>query len=720
MYNYTITIDGHTFGNDEISEPKLKKAVSARGFPIGEVVIGTFSVSLPPGIPAGENVYSPFSERAKVEFKVATEAEQLSLGTYFIGKRKHSHKFIGIGSRISLTCYDRLAFANQDFDMEGDEKTEVSYTAALNYIAQKIGCAVDIPAGLGGCYFRLDRDRTMRDVLSLIAGATGTNCMMSRRDVMTFVKPFHADGNYYAIPDEDRTEPFLGREWLPTKVTVYNDKDSFSAGDGDFMHEVELQNDAASQEMTDSIYADLIGHAYLPYKVQRAKVPLWLDLFDNTNAWAYENHTGDSVVVSKSFIGSLSMDFLPDCAYATFSADDIDEVRDEFAWLTDRDKVKKDEKISGNSLGNRYGMKSVKVTKGKNTVGAEEAETVTEARFDNAEITFSDKTDINNPLDCGRICVDGDGDLNVHSGGLLTEAQDFKGAINELFGQGASGGWVRPVSWLPLPEPEPNQAVFLIVPEDEKPITGEIIISISSTETDNPPTGTVDFGAGYDIVDLETLQNEQSSQWYKVVPVPENYGGGYEQKIIAVTITSGAVKIVLPGYTADACFGADWSTEFDGWCGMSGYNKINHIKKIGAPDILGALSINYCRQHYFKIDTSKTEELRLSDYMYTRMYFPKAKKLKAVNGQIVCVNSCRYYGMTTLYLPELDEVDFNGGTYNNPDGYISPELISDIVCPVKFKAHPAFKELADGKNGVRWIDPTDLKEYGGNLDFKLR
>lgn len=489
---YSLTIDGHTFTDDEIGSPKLRKAVATKGLPIGEVVIGTFTVSVPPGVPLEGGAYTPFTQRAQADFS----AVGMSLGTYFIAKRKKARSYLGANERTALTCYDRLAFSNQDFDMEGGEDTEVSYTEALNYVAQRIGCEVNTPTGLSGYYLKLDRDRTMRDVLALIAGATGTNCFMSHEDVLTFAKPFDPHARYIDIDSADRTEPYLGNVWEPLKVTVYNDNDSFSAGDGDFLHEIKLYNDAACQDMADNVYRSLNGHVYLPFKTKRAKVPLWANLFDNVNVWEYTNHTVDPAVVSKSFITNLSMDYYSDCAYATLCADDVDDVRDEFSWLTDQDKVKKDEKISGNKIGNRYGMKSIGINKGNDSVGAEAATTVTEARFDNAEVTFRDKTDDSKPINGGKLFMDTEQQsINLEMKNLPTVAQDLHGAIKELFEQGTSGGWVRPADWIELPEPADNQITLHVITTADN----TDVYTIGATrEYEVTATGnvTVDWGDG--------------------------------------------------------------------------------------------------------------------------------------------------------------------------------------------------------------------------------
>ena len=79
---------------------------------------------------------------------------------------------------------------------------------------------------------------------------------------------------------------------------------------------------------------------------------------------------------------------------------------------------------------------------------------------------------------------------------LLTDAQDFVGAINELFQDGGGGGeWQPPAWWIPVPEPEPYEILVLVWVTSTNKYFG---LSLVNNETGQSAEGALscDWGDG--------------------------------------------------------------------------------------------------------------------------------------------------------------------------------------------------------------------------------
>lgn len=536
MYDYQLKIGDIILTNDQIVSPKLSKNVSGNGMTVGDVVVGAFTVSIPDRTENSSSIYD-FPPQAEVEFS----ANGIKIGTYFIARRKKVKNFAESPSLLQLTCYDRLAFSNKEFTLGAETgQAESTFEEALAFILEELGCGLD-GSFLGSSYsFSLDKTRTIREVLSMIAGGSGGSFFMTLSDKLAFVTPYIVSKmRELDISADDMSPPFLGNPWFLKKVTVTGDNGEFSSGTGELRETLRFQNDAASQDMADIIMTNCNNIAYLPFEISNAKVPIFTNLYDIVHAWEYQING----ITSKTYMTKLDLEYFPDCAYASLGAANIDDIRYEFDLDTNARKVEKDHKIGTVRLGNKYGMKSTaKKTTATATPNSREFSqklsplkstySLQEARIDNAEITFRDLTDMEKPIDCGKIYIDADGSANMDCKGLKTAAQDIRGAINELFSSEPKGGdeWLPPSDWL----------------KNEYPGDGKVavIAGIWADNDYNRLSFDMDPGVGISTVDwgdgtVETSEYSNLSHYYEK-GVGHLIGGGNTQVRAVFTPRSGS------------------------------------------------------------------------------------------------------------------------------------------------------------------------------------
>lgn len=451
MYSIVVHADGGnlTYLDAELSDIKYDNSIGSNGFTIGAVAIGAFSFKCPPlaiKAQATYGIYHPLLPRTQCDLY----SSGVLLGTYFIDIVKQN-LIIDNEDRITISCLDKMAFANKPFDYENGTKICGS-NEALTYIANEMGCVIGL-ANINEFNFDLETEYTQRDVLAMIARASGGNFIMTHGNVLKLVSSNNMPGD---LAIGAYKKPSFGAEWNLQQVNVSNGDTQAVVGTAyDDLYKLDVSLGVSDDDVASTanfIFNVCSEYYYIPFKISRAKVPLDTELFYHVPIYSRP----DNGVISKPYITQLSMSYTNeqgiDTAYATLSASDTMETRSAFSFDTGRNNAKKDKKLSTVRLGNKYGMKSNYTKTGINTVGAEETSKKYKAQFDKAEIAFTDVT--TTETDLGKVYID-DTDLinpslNMSCKGLKTTAQDVKGAINELFLLGGSGYTINP-EWLPLP-----------------------------------------------------------------------------------------------------------------------------------------------------------------------------------------------------------------------------------------------------------------------------
>lgn len=507
MYSIVVhAIGGNlTYVNSELSDIKYDNSLGGNGFTIGAVAIGAFSFKCPPlstKAMATYGIYQGVAPRAQCDFY----SNGVLLGTYFVDNIKQN-LVINNEDRITISCFDKMAFANKSFEYDNGTKI-CGFGEALTHIVNGMGCTFD--GDINECNFDLENEYTQRDVLSMIAKASGGNFIMSRGNVLRLVTIPSSD-----LAIEAHTKPTFGAEWKLQQVTVSNNDTQATIASAltDDLYKLDIDLSISDDDVANTvncIFERCSGHYYIPFKMAKSKVPLNAELLYYVPIFSHIDNTVEPPVTSKPYITQMSMSYTNeqgiDTAYATLSASDTLETRSAFAFDKNKNNVKKDKKLSTVQQGNKYGMKSVYTKTGTNTVGAEEPSKKYKAQFDKAEISFTDIT--STETDLGKVYID-DTDtvspsLNMTCKGLKTTAQDIKGAINELFSLG--GSYQISKEWLTLPPALTGEITMLV--NDTVPLQF-YFSNISSTN--RTWTCTVDWGDGI----VENYNGDDPVDWEK-------------------------------------------------------------------------------------------------------------------------------------------------------------------------------------------------------------
>lgn len=431
------THEYHDYMSNEFSEITIQKTLCSGGAKIGNAAMGTMTVICP---------IEYISDRSPV--KAVVNGYETG-NTYYIGQ------YDSMRFHCKVTAYDKMIYARQYYaDIDGRENKEISSSAVLNKIAEAIGAELDI---IDISYsFDMNTDDlyslTLEDILKQIALVNGGNFAIIN-DKLTFLK-FGEDRTTYEFADNDHTFINVGSRdniyFNYGKVIVRNGNDTFEYGDGDKAHTLEISSKYCDEAQARELLRIMSGVNYKSFRCDKCICPIDLEVGDKA-VFSYEN-PGDIFTIT-SYTKNMT------CAgcFAFLNSDEQADVRNAFVFETPRkkelkNKLEKDKKYSSVKIGDKYGFTSSGKTSAGRSVGAAAITQKQELQIDNAEITMKDVTE-ESPVEAGKIYLDNTDtqtkSINMKMNGLLTNAQDVRGAINELFQEGAEvdDDWVRPSDW---------------------------------------------------------------------------------------------------------------------------------------------------------------------------------------------------------------------------------------------------------------------------------
>lgn len=420
------THEYHDYMSNEFSDITIQKTLCSGGAKIGNTVTGVMTVICP---------IEYISDRSPV--KAVVNGFETG-NTYYIGQ------YDSMRFHCKVTAYDKMIYARQYYaDIDGRENKEISSSAVLNKIAEAIGAELDI---IDISYsFDMNTDDlyslTLEDILKQIALVNGGNFAIIN-DKLTFLK-FGEDRTTYEFADNDHTFINVGSRdniyFNYEKVIVRNGNDTFEYGDGDKAHTLEISSKYCDEAQARELLRIMSGVNYKSFRCDKCICPIDLEVGDKA-VFSYEN-PGDIFTIT-SYTKNMT------CAgcFAFLNSDEQADVRNAFVFEIPRkkelkNKLEKDKKYSSVKIGDKYGFTSSGKTSAGKSVGAAAITQKQELQIDNAEITMKDVTE-ESPVEAGKIYLDNTDtqtkSINMKMNGLLTNAQDVRGAINEAAGFGVT------------------------------------------------------------------------------------------------------------------------------------------------------------------------------------------------------------------------------------------------------------------------------------------
>lgn len=206
---------------------------------------------------------------------------------------------------------------------------------------------------------------------------------------------------------------------------------------------------------------------------------------------------------------------------------------------------------------------------------------------------------------------------------LLTAAQDFAGAINELFQSGSGGGdeWTFPEHWPEIPEPAPNQVVVYL--EAEEPGYGFPVQFYSHLSDDYFGGGTIDWGDGT----VDTVVGGDTTVSHAIVAHQYTAAGQYIATITCGTDETGIyaaylnnsfaggvsssslrqkwVKAIKVGSLVETCASSNESVNGSNYAAFSWYVNIVYLKFLGKPLYCYFSNMIYMKKIEFGADIAK-------------------------------------------------------------------------------------------------------------------
>ena len=212
---------------------------------------------------------------------------------------------------------------------------------------------------------------------------------------------------------------------------------------------------------------------------------------------------------------------------------------------------------------------------------------------------------------------------------LLTAAQDFAGAINELFQSGSGGGdedWIFPEHWLDIPDPEPNQVILYV--EAESAGYGFVVQFYSNSDTDYTRSGVVEWGDGASSAVVSTAElsasnfricHKYTDAGQYIVKINCNRGetGGYAVRLtntygndadsgdLVNSLNLGWVKAVKVGSEVEVCASSDESVDGTNYAAFNTFSNLMYVKFIGAPSYCYFANLRYLKKIEFGGDITK-------------------------------------------------------------------------------------------------------------------
>ena len=206
---------------------------------------------------------------------------------------------------------------------------------------------------------------------------------------------------------------------------------------------------------------------------------------------------------------------------------------------------------------------------------------------------------------------------------LLTAAQDFAGAINELFQSDPGGGdeWEFPEHWPDIPEPAPNQVVVYL--EVDEPGYGFPVQFYSHLSDDYFGGGTIDWGDGT----VDTVVGGDITVSQAIIAHQYTAAGQYIATITCGTDETGIyaaylnnsfaggvsysslhqkwVKAIKVGALVETCASSNESVNGSNYAAFSRYVNIVYLKFIGKPLYCYFSNMRYLKKIEFGADIAK-------------------------------------------------------------------------------------------------------------------
>lgn len=506
-----------TFRGNVLSNIKRSQSFGATGYPVGKVAVGQLSFSCP-------KIEEEIADRARVVFQATNlrddgnDSDSVRMA-FYIDKIKKNHSSSS-NDRMTVSCYDILAFANQPFEYawtEGvdEKKNFVNFRLAVRYIVDRLGCGVKwMNCPIQNAHLALDREYTMREVLGYIAAANGGNCYYDHAADYIIIAGRGVEGETIEISASQHTRVQTGKKWRAEGIVLSNGTSEVSVGElTEPTRVVRCEIPIATDELTEvaeALYDSIRYTAYLPFSVDKMMAPLGIKLMDAV--------TFD---VGTPLIYSLTANYSGAGCFAAVSATDVNDTRSAFSF--DKIELKKNQKVGTVQYGNKYGIKSMGKKK-ETAVGADSASQLQQMRMYNGEIIAEDITDEGNTIEGGKLFLDNfeatvSGavvnvpamNLTIPAGVLGDEATDL---IAEL--KKGGGGSDYPSWWIDLP-PAPPGWIHLLVDDTISPMKfncmcndGDIFVDWGDGTTETLTKGTYEvshiFVGGGTVVQDGTVQ----------------------------------------------------------------------------------------------------------------------------------------------------------------------------------------------------------------------
>ena len=433
-YSITIHLDANrklTYTQDQLSDIKKNGSYGSSGYPIGKVAVTSFEFSCPA---TGVN-FDDDLPRAKVEFEI----DGGLVDVFFIDHVRTNFETVRQDDRMTVYCFDRLAFANQPFVFERpyDSLAPVGYCRfweAYDYCLDKLNLFSLNPPDNMDYNLSLENDYTIRDVLGYIAMANGGNFCV--RDDEMFFDMFGQNGSILTPLDYTRPQQNATFGWQCEYIVLSNGDETITIGEDTAspVNTLELNIPVHKNNLT-SIIADLGFNVrfrnFIPFSVSKAKFEVdtlfglsqTVSMGDRVDVGIYNSNWNIETQEFRTnypIVCNMALSYTAQGVYGTVSAPDINETMGAFTFSKDRNKVIKETVQGTVKYGNKYGIKSV----GKKTipaVGADAETQKTELQIYNGEIIFNDNTDPDNIVQAGKLYIDENKNIKLDGLTLTTE-----------------------------------------------------------------------------------------------------------------------------------------------------------------------------------------------------------------------------------------------------------------------------------------------------------
>ncbi len=209
--------------------------------------------------------------------------EWMQLGEFYIESRKFSE------GTWKFTCYDKLILGNQAY------ATTLEFPATmdevLDDICAQLGLERDSSIQINPAYtIPFNYDYTISEVIRYIAASHGACAKITKEGKLGFVNITKNDTSIESITPADYSSLSQDGEikTITHIVITYNsDGEYLEAGTGEEANTLRIYNPFVTEEMLNSIFADLNGYSYKPYTMQWRCYP-YLETGDRIDVTYFE------------------------------------------------------------------------------------------------------------------------------------------------------------------------------------------------------------------------------------------------------------------------------------------------------------------------------------------------------------------------------------------------------------------------------------------------